>query len=273
MNIAGQSFWSPMPSSFESVTVQACVRGFVSAVGYHFASQGYASVCRFGAVTTLEHRNDVEHPWPRVFRFKLELLVEEGATAAEIDKIYRHVASDPRVECVVNLLVTDPAGLVEELTSLGFMHAFDKALMARSLGAHQLPRESPENLHVRKVDTPALVAQTILLGQDHRSQDAVLEDRQIHDFIAFRDGAVAATAQFVTTDYRIAYVSRMFTAPEHRQTGCCRALLHTMQAEARALGMTHSVLVPSLMAWELGIYEKLGYRLCNPMSLMIREQP
>lgn len=58
----------------------------------------------------------------------------------------------------------------------------------------------------------------------------------------------------------------------HRQTGCCRALLHAMHAHARTLGMTCSVLVPSLMAQEHGIYEKLGYRLRNPICLLVREQ-
>lgn len=100
----------------------------------------------------------------------------------------------------------------------------------------------------------------------------MLGDRQLHDFVVFKKRVVVATAQLVMTDCRVAYVSRMFTAPEHRQTGCCRALLDTMHTEAGTLGMTHSVLVPSLMAWELGIYEKLGYRICNTVALMIREQ-
>ena len=125
---------------------------------------------------------------------------------------------------------------------------------------------------MRKVDTAALIEQTAQLGQEYRSHDAVLGDRQLHDFVVLRDQTVVATAQLVTTTHGVAYVSRMFTAPEHRQTGCCRALLDTMHAEARAFGMTHSVLVPSFMAWELNIYEKLGYRKCNTIALMIREQ-
>jgi predicted GNAT family acetyltransferase len=46
---------------------------------------------------------------------------------------------------------------------------------------------------------------------------AQLGDRQLHDFVVFNHRAVVATAQIVTTDYKVAYVSRMFTAPEHRQ--------------------------------------------------------
>ena len=135
-----------MPSNFESVTVQACVQGFVSAVGHHFVKQASAEVRRFGAVTTLQYRHEVEHPWPRVFRFKLELLAEEEATAAEIDHVYRYVAVDPQVECLVNLLVTDPGALVEELKPRGFTRAFDKVLMARSINLPQRPREIPEGL-------------------------------------------------------------------------------------------------------------------------------
>lgn len=262
----------PMSPEFEPAAVQACVRGFVSAVAYHFSRQGDAKARHFGSVTALEYRNEIEHPWPRAFRFKLELLVEEGATAAEIGNVYRHMASDPHIECVANLLVSDPDPLVEELKTSGFTRAFDKALMARCIGAPQPSSERPEGLDVRQVDTPALVARTALLGQEYRSHDAVLGDRRIQDFVAFRYQAVVATAQLVTTDHGVAYVSRMFTAPEHRQTGCCRALLNAMHAEARAFGMTHCVLVPSLMAWDLGVYEKLGYRNCNTIALLIREQ-
>jgi predicted GNAT family acetyltransferase len=248
------------------------VRGFVSAVEYHFSRQGDAKFRHFGSVTTLEHGDEIEHPWPRAFRFKLELLVEEGATAAEISDVYRHVASDPHVECVANLLVSDPDPLVEELKSSGFTRAFDKALMARCIRAPQLSSDRPAGLNVRKVDTAVLIAQTAQLGQEYRSHDAVLGDRQLHDFVVLHDQTAVATAQLVTTTHGVAYVSRMFTAPEHRQTGCCRALLDTMHAEARAFGMTHSVLVPSLMAWELSIYEKLGYRNCNTIALVIRER-
>jgi predicted GNAT family acetyltransferase len=261
-----------MPPGFEPATVQACVRGFVSAVEHQFSWQGDAKVRRFGSVTTLEHEDEIGHPWPRAFRFRLELLVEEGATAAEISDVYRHVASGPHVECVANLLVSDPDRLVDELKSSGFTRAFDKMLMARCIGGSRRSTEDPDGLEVRKVDTSALVAQTAQLGQEHRSHDAVLGDRQLHDFVVLRDQAVVATAQFVTTSHGIAYVSRMFTAPAHRRAGCCRALLDTMHAEAHALGMTHSVLVPSLMAWECGVYAKLGYRNCSTIALTIREQ-
>jgi len=74
------------------------VQGFVSAAEQHFVRQASAEVHRFGAVTTLQYGNEVEHPWPRTLRFKLELLAEEGATAAEIDRVYRYVAVETQVE-------------------------------------------------------------------------------------------------------------------------------------------------------------------------------
>jgi hypothetical protein len=113
-----------MPAGFEPAIVQACVRGFVAAVEYHFSRLGGAKVRHFGSVTTLEYRDEIEHPWPRAFRFKFELLVEEGATAPEISDVYWHLAFDPGVECVANLLLSDPNPLVEELTSRGFTRAF-----------------------------------------------------------------------------------------------------------------------------------------------------
>ena len=75
----------------------------------------------------------------------------------------------------------------------------------------------------------------------------------------------------MTAADKISYVSRMYTLPEFRRLGACRALIEAMHGYAHDLGMTHAVLVPSLMAREHQIYERLGYALCVPIDLLIRD--
>jgi len=231
-----------------------------------------ARVRRFGRVTTLEHTSEIEHPWPRAFRFTLELMVEEAASPAAIDDAYRTVGGGADVECVVNLFGAD-AALVEALAARGFVHAFDKVLMAKALGPAGIFDKERADLRTAKVDTMQLVEQSAVLGAENRSHAVMLGDRHLHDFLAFRNDAIVASAQLVTTDLGVAYIGRMFTVPEHRRTGCCRALLDTAHAQARELGMTHAVLVPSLMAWEARVYQACGYETCRPMSLLVRARP
>src|SRR6266540_4663392 len=101
----------PMAPRADPAIARACAAGFVTAAGYKFAAETGARVRRFGSVTTIEYTTDIEHPWPRAFPFRLELMVEEGASAAEIDAVYRRVAGAPDTECVVDLLVADPGAL------------------------------------------------------------------------------------------------------------------------------------------------------------------
>jgi predicted acetyltransferase len=62
----------------------------------------------------------------------------------------------------------------------------------------------------------------------------------------------------------------MFTAPDHRRLGYAGILLRTMHDAAYRLGMRHSVLAPSLMAHQFGVYERYGYHTCIPKVVLFR---
>lgn len=123
---------------------------------------------------------------------------------------------------------------------------------------------------VVKVETPLRVEQTELLGAEQRSHDVALIDPYLHDFLALLDNKPVARAQLVTTDAGIGYIADMYTAPDHRRSGYAGALLRAMHEEAYRLGMRHSVLAPSLMAHEFGVYERYGYQICISKVVLFR---
>jgi GNAT superfamily N-acetyltransferase len=252
------------------VTPRDCTAAFVAAVAHKFASEANAQVSRFGAVTAIRYQNDISHPWPRAFQYTLELMVEDGFEAGGIDGVYKKVARDPTEECVINLLVPDPSLLIRNLATLGYSVAWRSELLAVPIQPPSPRQAAAGALRIVKVETPRQVEQTALLGAEQRSHDVALVDPKLHDFLAIEDDEPVAWAQLVTTDVGIGYIADMFTAPNRRRAGHAGVLLQVMHQEAYRLGMRHSVLAPSLMAHQFGVYERYGYRACGPKVVLIR---
>jgi GNAT superfamily N-acetyltransferase len=251
-------------------TPRDCAAAFVAAVTCKFTAEANAKIDRFGAMTTIRYQNEISHPWPRAFQYTLEMMAQDGVDAAAIDGAYKKVARAPNEECVVNLLVPDPAVLIRNLSTLAFGVAWQSDLLAIQLQPPS-PREPKAGaVRIVKVETPQHVEQTALLGAGQRSHDAALVEPNLHDFLALLDDAPVARAQLVTTDAGIGYIADMFTAPEHRRAGFAGALLRAMHDEAYRLGIRHSVLAPSLMAHQFGVYERYGYQSCIPKVVLFR---
>jgi GNAT superfamily N-acetyltransferase len=246
-----------------------CATAFVAAVAQKFASEANAEISRFGATTTIRYQNEITHPWPRAFQYTLEMMAEDGVEAAEIDGVYKKVARDPIEECVINLLVPDPASLIPDLSALGYSVAWQSDLLALALQPSSSRQPEAGALRIMKVETPRHVEQTAL-GAGQRPHGVALVNASLHDFLALLDNEPVARAQLVTTNVGIGYIADMFTAPNHRRAGYAGALLRAMHDEAYRLGLRHSVLAPSLMAHEFGVYERHGYHACIPKVVLYR---
>jgi GNAT superfamily N-acetyltransferase len=251
-------------------TPRDCAAAFVVAVAHKFASEANAQIDRFGAITAIRYQNEITHPWPRAFQYTLEMMAEDGIEAGEIDSVYKKVARDPIEQCVVNLLVPDPASLIGNLNALGYSVAWQSDLLAVQLQPPSTSHPKAGALRIVKVETPLHVEQTTLLGAQQRSQVIALADLNLHDFLALLDAEPVARAQLATTNAGIGYIADMLTAPNHRRAGYAGALLRAMHEEAYRLGMRRSVLAPSLMAHQFGVYEKYGYRTCIPKVVLFR---
>jgi GNAT superfamily N-acetyltransferase len=251
-------------------TPRDCAAAFVAAVAHKFASEANAQINRFGTITAIRYQNEISHPWPRAFQYTLEMMAEDGAEAGEINGVYKKVARDPNEECVVNLLVPDPTSLIRNLSTLGYSVAWQSYLLAVELQSSSPRQPTAGALRIVKVETPLHVEQTALLGAEQRSHEVVFVDMNLHDFLGLLDDEPVARAQLVTTNAGIGYIADMFIAPNHRRLGYAGALLQTMHEEGYRLGMRHSILAPSLMAYQFGVYERYGYRTCIPKVVLFR---
>jgi GNAT superfamily N-acetyltransferase len=251
-------------------TPRDCAGAFVAAVAHKFASEANAKIGSFGAITVIRYKNEISHPWPRAFQYTLEIMVEDGAEAREINGVYKEVALNSVEECLINLLVPDPTALIRDLSTLGYSVAWQSDLLAVHLQPPSPRQPMAGALRIVKVETPLHVEQTELLGSEQRSHEVTLVDLNVNDFLALRGDEPVARAQLVTTNSAIGYIADMFTAPNYRRTGCAGVLLQAIHEEAYRVGMRHIVLAPSLMAHQFGVYERYGYYACAPKVVLFR---
>ena len=80
------------------------------------------------------------------------------------------------------------------------------------------------------------------------------------------DGSLAASGH-IALDERLAIYDRIVTEPAHQRRGLGRAVMHALQALARAHGRHAGVLVATPQGRAL--YESLGWRLHAPWATAV----
>jgi GNAT superfamily N-acetyltransferase len=246
------------------------IAAFVGSVAHKFAVECGASLHIAKACAAITYPEDLVHPWPREFSYRIEFFVHNVAPEQAILCISSFLGCD-RPEHVLNVFAEEEDNnVLEAYEQLGYRHAWTNALMNRGLSANELGRE-PE-ASVRRV-APEDIAAIVALAPDHPSSARAIKDPSLHGFVAEVEGKIVAKAQLVTNDSSIAYVSDMYTAPHHRQCGLASALLRRMHGQAVTSGALETILVPSLMTRQIGFYEQHGYRELIPMHLLIPDSP
>ena len=101
-------------------------------------------------------------------------------------------------------------------------------------------------------------------------QDDADRSRRAHVEVRARDGGLAASGH-IALDEGFAIYDRIVTDPEHQRRGLGRAVMHALQALARAHGRHANVLVATTEGRAL--YESLGWRLHAPWATAVIPGP
>ena len=217
-----------------------------------------------GPLSSLTHREPLEHPWPRAFEYRTEVFSIGGPASSpqEVRSTLRMGRGD---------FVLTVFGNAGELTrsaweDAGFVFAWSNELM--TVGIEPLERVLPERVELSVIQAEDLEDANALNG-DRSFSSPSLDDDRIHNRIARVEGEAVGTAQMVTVDPDFAYVSDMYVVPEQRGTGIGRTLLDDLHITAARLGRSTSMLVPSRMARQIGFYERAGYAAVAGLHLFI----
>jgi len=103
-------------------------------------------------------------------------------------------------------------------------------------------------------------------GYSLQVDDAAAATRRAHVAVHAPDGALAASGH-LALDERFAIYDRIVTEPAHQRRGLGRAVMHALQALARAHGRHANVLVATTQGRAL--YEMLGWRLHAPWATAV----
>ena len=119
-------------------------------------------------------------------------------------------------------------------------------------------------------DVPFAGSGALAPGYMMQIDDAAAHTRRAHVEVHADDGSLAA-AGHLALDERFAIYDRIVTEPAHQRRGLGRAVMHTLQAIARAHGRRANVLVAS--AQGRALYETLGWRLHAPWATAVIPDP
>ena len=128
----------------------------------------------------------------------------------------------------------------------------------------------PEGFMMSCDDAPFPGSGALAPGYTLHVDDAAAATRRAHVRVLADDGAVAAEGH-LALDERLAIYDRIGTDPAHRRRGLGRAVMHALQALARAHGRHAGVLVATPMGRAL--YESLGWRVHAPWATAVIPGP
>ena len=101
---------------------------------------------------------------------------------------------------------------------------------------------------------------------NHMLDVETLRQPQMNFFGAYVDGAPRGCGGFWAHQNYVE-IKRVFVDPSARGLGLSKALMQTLEEAARALGFRIAKLETGIHQPEaLGLYQKLGYRFCEPFG-------
>lgn len=195
---------------------------------------------------------------------------EVFALSKDPDEVHKSAGDLPLLpgeQYVLNVFHPEPETqeIEKRFESAGFQYAFTNVVRGLPLPAPLPNRGIPVKL-VSEPDQIAFVNHTHHYMQP--MPDTVLDNPGVRAFYTALDGQAAGWGLLVTTAPEAAYISDMFTLPSFRGRGVAEALLGAMHEAAAAAGKTHSLLVPSVMAWNY--YQRFGYETLVCFSIFHR---
>ena len=119
-------------------------------------------------------------------------------------------------------------------------------------------------------DVPFAGSSALAPGYMMQIDDAAARTGRAHIEVRAADGELAA-AGHLALDERFAIYDRIVTEPAHQRRGLGRAVMHALQALARAHGRHANVLVAT--AQGRALYESLGWRLHAPWATAVIPGP
>lgn len=239
------------------------VNSFIQLLAHRERVETGATAFSWGTSTEIRYASTLEWPWPRQFTYTREFFSQDSSTEC-LQTI--HGLKATKEEHVINFFSTELDAEVAHFEVAGYVEAWRSELLGRDL-SHRWHRRGATGVEICEVASSAeMVRYASLSGI---SNPGLARDGSIHNFFALNGGEVLAKGQLVYLSDAVAYVSDMFTKPEHRKKGLCASILAAIEDKAVSLGATHTCLAPGREVASFGLYEKYGYATAGVRAVLI----
>jgi hypothetical protein len=243
------------------------VSTFIRLLAHREHKEVAARVRAHGSTTEICYGAPMDWPWPRQFTYKNEYFCV-GSGLRCVGEVSR--ASVGEAEHVVNFFSADLELETRHFIDAGYVQAWVSLLLGRSL-RHGWNRPLAQNTEVHEVGSAKDMERYASLPGI--SNPGTARDPSIHNFFATIEGEVVAKGQVLLQSGSVAYVSDMFSRPDHRRKGLCNTIMSALEAKARSLGATHVCLAPGYEVASYGLYEKYGYQVAGYRAVLIPGNP
>ncbi len=239
------------------------INAFIQSLAHRERVEAGAVANSVGATTEIRYASALEWPWPRQFTYTREFFSQASSTEC-LQAIHGLIVTTE--EHVINFFSAELDAEVAHFETAGYVEAWRSELLGRDL-SHRWHRPVATGVEIHEVASSAdMVRYASLPGI---SNPGLARDSSIHNFFAVNGGEVIAKGQLVYHSDSVAYVSDMFTKPEHRRKGLCVSILAAIENKALSLGATHTCLAPGQEVASFGLYEKYGYTTAGVRAVLV----
>jgi GNAT superfamily N-acetyltransferase len=247
---------------------QKIVHAFLNSLFCKFENESTASIMDLGEVKGIQYIQALAQPWPRKFQYRLEFFATETSPSQVFERIQSCCADDPQ-EYVLNVISKNVNVLIPGYKDIGFMHAWNNAIMLHKLSGHEKNMETSENCEVFSVQNAQEVADINALGPEHPMNISGLSDACIFNLYATYKGDIGAKAQAIIVDPQFIYIADMFTHPDFRRKGLSAAMLFRLHQIGLENGCKFAILLPSKMTRNIELFQKFAYSESVSIALLV----
>ncbi len=248
----------------------AIIQAYLDSLFWKFQNESTAKIIDIEDVKGIQYIHPLNQPWPRNFQYQLEFFSDEGSPNLVFDRIQKYCKRVPG-EYLLNVLSSNVNVLIPKYKDLGYLHAWNNAIMLHKLSGKGKNVENSESVLISEVKTMQEIANVNALGPEIPLSLTGLSDECTFNYYASYKGEIGAKGQAIIVNPKFIFIADMYTHPDYRRKGLSAALLFKLHQIGLEKGCSYSILLPSKMTRNIELFQKFSYFETVSIALLVPE--
>jgi len=249
---------------------QAIIQAYLDSLFWKFQNESTAKIIDIEDVKGIQYIQPLNQAWPRRFQYQMEFFSGESSPNLVFDRINKYCNQMPG-EYLLNILSSNVNVLIPKYKDLGYLHAWNNAILLHKLTSKEKNVEKSESVLISEVKTMQEIANVNALGPEFPLSLSGLADSCTFNFYASYAGEIGAMGQAIIVNPKYIYIADMYTHPDFRRKGLSAALLFKFHQIGLEKGCNYSILLPSKMTRNIELFQKFSYFETVSIALLVPE--